>query len=186
MQLLSTERFTAPPPMPLAARFEPCPKCKGTGRFTGYTGRDVGECFTCKGAGKRRTEAAIQAAAVVVNDDALRATFDKLLASGLKRVKLRMSGFAVKPAPATGKNAGALYVTEGETYLGKIVSGKFLKMDCCSPEVATKVAALVSDPMAAIKATGQEVGNCAVCGLELTDPESIARGIGPICAERLA
>lgn len=27
---------------------------------------------------------------------------------------------------------------------------------------------------------------CAQCGRELTDPESIARGIGPDCAERVA
>lgn len=27
-------------------------------------------------------------------------------------------------------------------------------------------------------------GECARCGRELTDPESIARGLGPICAER--
>lgn len=28
-----------------------CPKCRGTGRFIGYTGRDFGECFACKGKG---------------------------------------------------------------------------------------------------------------------------------------
>jgi len=32
---------------------ETCPKCRGTGRFIGYTGRPLGECFACKGAGKR-------------------------------------------------------------------------------------------------------------------------------------
>lgn len=32
---------------------EPCPKCRGTGRFTSYSGRAMGQCFTCKGAGKR-------------------------------------------------------------------------------------------------------------------------------------
>lgn len=30
---------------------EPCPKCKGSGRFVGYTGRVVGNCFNCKGSG---------------------------------------------------------------------------------------------------------------------------------------
>lgn len=35
-------------------RFEEgCPKCKGSGRFISYAGRDIGECFACKGAGKR-------------------------------------------------------------------------------------------------------------------------------------
>lgn len=32
---------------------ERCPKCRGTGRFISYSGRAMGECFTCKGAGKR-------------------------------------------------------------------------------------------------------------------------------------
>lgn len=186
MNLLHLETFSALPPAPMAAMFEPCGKCKGTGKFIGFTGRELGPCYTCKGAGKLRTRAAIEAAGVLVNDDALRATFDKLLASGLKRVKLRMSGFAVKPAKATGKHPGSLYVTEGETYLGRVAGGKFLRMDCCSQETADKVAALIADPMAAIKATGQEVGSCAICGLELTDPESLERGVGPICAERLA
>jgi hypothetical protein len=35
-------------------RFEEgCPKCNGRGRFISYAGRDCGECFACKGAGKR-------------------------------------------------------------------------------------------------------------------------------------
>lgn len=31
---------------------EPCGKCGGNGKFIGYTGRVVGNCFTCKGTGK--------------------------------------------------------------------------------------------------------------------------------------
>lgn len=32
---------------------ENCPKCGGSGKFRGYTGRVLGDCYTCKGAGKR-------------------------------------------------------------------------------------------------------------------------------------
>jgi hypothetical protein len=32
---------------------EPCAKCGGSGRFVGYTGRVLGDCFTCKGTGKK-------------------------------------------------------------------------------------------------------------------------------------
>lgn len=32
---------------------ETCPKCRGTGRFRGYSGRDMGQCFACKGVGSR-------------------------------------------------------------------------------------------------------------------------------------
>jgi hypothetical protein len=31
---------------------EPCSKCRGTGRFVSYSGRTLGPCFACKGAGK--------------------------------------------------------------------------------------------------------------------------------------
>lgn len=38
---------------PAEQRFEEnCPKCRGTGRFVGYSGRVFGQCFTCKGKGK--------------------------------------------------------------------------------------------------------------------------------------
>lgn len=32
--------------------YEPCRKCHGSGHFKSYTGRIVGNCFACKGAGK--------------------------------------------------------------------------------------------------------------------------------------
>ena len=31
---------------------------------------------------------------------------------------------------------------------------------------------------------GKELGECGCCGRELTNPESIAAGIGPVCAKR--
>ena len=185
MNLIAADSF----PSPVTAFVQVCGKCQGSGRFIGYTGRDMGECFACKGDGKVKSRAYLdvvrQATATVVDDDALRATFDKLLASGLKRVKLRMQGFEVKPAKAGGKNFGSLYVTQGETYLGKIINGRFDCTNACTSEVAGRVAKLVADPMAAIKAYGVEVGQCAICGLELTDPVSISYGIGPICRGRL-
>lgn len=35
-----------------AAHIEKCPKCRGTGRFTSYTGRPLGQCYHCKGKGE--------------------------------------------------------------------------------------------------------------------------------------
>ena len=34
-------------------------------------------------------------------------------------------------------------------------------------------------------AYGREIGRCCVCGAELTDPKSVAAGIGPICGKRV-
>jgi hypothetical protein len=38
--------------------------------------------------------------------------------------------------------------------------------------------------MKAAEAFGQETGRCSMCGLELTDPVSIAQSMGPICSGR--
>ena len=36
---------------------EPCAKCAGSGKFRGYSGRVFGDCFACKGKGKRAFKA---------------------------------------------------------------------------------------------------------------------------------
>jgi hypothetical protein len=36
-----------------------------------------------------------------------------------------------------------------------------------------------------VKEVGIRSGHCAVCGKELTDPQSVALGIGPVCAGRV-
>ena len=41
------------------------------------------------------------------------------------------------------------------------------------------------DPQAASLRYGQEIGACGVCGRTLTDEDSRARGIGPICADKM-
>lgn len=120
-----------------------------------------------------------------VADDALRQCFDKALASGLKRPVLRLDGIKVSPAPATGKNPGALYVKaqdEAGTYLGKVLGGVFSRARDCTDQQAQEVAALMSDPAKALDAYGRRTGNCGCCGRPLTAAESVERGIGPICA----
>lgn len=44
--------------------------------------------------------------------------------------------------------------------------------------------ALLADPKAAAIEYGHRTGSCCVCGRTLTNPESVAAGIGPICAGR--
>lgn len=45
------------------------------------------------------------------------------------------------------------------------------------------LAAIAVDPRKASILYGKEIGACGVCGKTLTDPESIANGIGPVCAK---
>ena len=243
---------------------EPCPKCRGTGRFVSYAGRDCGPCFTCKGNGQRtfksapeqRAKARAQSAtrkattaesnvadfaianpaewqwidgntfgfavamraaierfgyltdnqlaavskcllareqatqerkdrvanAPVVSVERIERAFSQARASGLQRLKLRLDAFEFFPARATSANAGVLYVKEGGTYLGKIMGGKFMASRDCSAEQSARIVAVASNPESAAVAYGKRLGQCSCCGRELSDPESVARGIGPICA----
>lgn len=97
-------------------------------------------------------------------------------------LRLRFAGFSVSPAKASSKNAGSLYVKNGETYLGKITGGKFLVSRDCSPAQESAFVAVCADPKGAAIAYGRMTGNCSCCGRELTRADSIALGIGPICA----
>jgi hypothetical protein len=115
----------------------------------------------------------------------LKSAFAAARASGLRRLSITMGPIVVKPASETSANAGSLYVTDDAgVYLGKIVSGAFRSTRVCTPEQRELVARLVSDPRAAVEAYGIESGVCCICNRELTDPVSVARGIGPVCATR--
>jgi len=57
----------------------------------------------------------------------------------------------------------------GETYKGKIVD---------------ELRAIATDPFEASKAYGKLVGRCGVCHRPLEDENSVAAGIGPICAKK--
>jgi predicted RNA-binding Zn-ribbon protein involved in translation (DUF1610 family) len=49
MQQIASPRYVAAPVA--ATHRHACTKCKGSGTFRSYTGRSLGECFVCKGAG---------------------------------------------------------------------------------------------------------------------------------------
>lgn len=242
---------------------EPCKKCGGSGRFRGYSGRTLGQCFACKGAGKftyktsredrqrnqarshdrkaaaqRTSVEAFQAehpaiwawmqgnefpfavamvealtkygsltanqlgacqrcidglarasaaraeretAAPAVTISKITEAFDSARASGIKRPKLRLDDFTFKPAKAGSRNPGAIYVMQGEDYLGRVDGGRFVRSAICGVEREQAIVAVATDPAAAAKAYGLRTGSCSCCGRTLTDPESIERGIGPIC-----
>jgi hypothetical protein len=100
----------------------------------------------------------------------------------IKRPKLRLDTFKFSVAPATGANAGSIYVVEGEIYLGKITDGKFLRSRDCSDEQQDRIIAAAANPGEAAKAYGFRTGSCSCCGKALTNGTSIDLGIGPICA----
>jgi len=255
---------------------EKCPSCRGTGRFVSYSGRVVGDCFKCKGAGSQtfktsaehrakardaadarkakaaasaaeqaaawleanpveaewlrepikgdftfhadmlasltkygsfteRQEAAVRNAAAKsaarkaqwaaeraerdankadVNISRIDEAFTSAVKAGLKFPKLRLDDFTLSLASVNSRNAGAIYVKQDDLYLGKIADGKFTRSRDCDADIEARIVAACADPAAAAEAYGKRTGKCSCCGRELTNEESIARAIGPICAER--
>lgn len=243
----------------------PCSKCRGSGRFISYAGRDCGACNRCKGTGKQKTDPAklkaranakvarhaemirlwreqhpvetewmtrhaarfgfakamvealakhgyltggqlaavrkcIEGEAKRAHDRAVRkpdadvagAGFDRMLqafaaakASRLKRPKFRVGGYVFSPAKENSTNAGCIYVKRSTIYIGKITSagGFFAGRDATEHDKA-EIARIGADPLAAAVLHGKQTGQCACCGRELENAESVELGIGPVCREK--
>lgn len=121
--------------------------------------------------------------------EALFRAFEAARSRGAKRLTLRLEGINLKP----NRDISALWVTsqtEKEMgdyglkpkYLGKVtLKGLDSRL---ADEVKETLMAAASDPLNAAIRYGKVSGECSCCGRELTDPRSIERGIGPICADK--
>lgn len=107
--------------------------------------------------------------------------FDKARESGLKRLKFRTEYIEISVPKETSRNAGRLYVKHDGAYAGKIMNGKFMPGFDAKPDTLALVCEVAEDPAGRAKQYGIRTGVCSCCGAELTDPVSIANGIGPIC-----
>lgn len=120
---------------------------------------------------------------------ALELAFKRAKAKGIKYPKLTFDRFTFSPAGEKSSNAGAIYVKRGRgyegLYLGKVLGGQFHRSRDCDTVTADAVLATLADPHAAAVTHGKQWGTCAVCNRALTDADSVARGIGPVCAERM-
>jgi hypothetical protein len=127
-----------------------------------------------------------EASAPAIEIGRIEAAFEAAIAKGLKKPVLRLAGFRFSLAPE-GRNAGAIYVKDAASrdYLGKVQGGKFQRrFGSCDDATAAQVVELAADPEAAAIAYGRKFGQCAACARELSNGESIERGIGPICAQK--
>ena len=113
-------------------------------------------------------------------------TLPKLFDLMQRLAKLRFS-----PLTIARKNGDSLcwIKLEGvEKVVGKIERGVLTVFAGRMPNtmgadiLTALLVAIEKDPEAAAVLHGKASGNCSVCGRDLTDPESIERGIGPICA----
>jgi hypothetical protein len=121
--------------------------------------------------------------------EALFNAFEAAKAKGAKRLTLRFNGINVKP----NRDLSALWVTsqtekeEGNyglkpKYLGKVTRQQIDSR--LSDDVQQTIMLAANDPLNAAIQYGKVSGECSCCGRELTDPQSIERGIGPICATK--
>lgn len=112
------------------------------------------------------------------------ASFNTARANHIKTPAMYLDTFKFKAAPMTGKNPGAIYVTEDEQYLGKIADGKLVVTGSCAEETKARIIAMCAQPLENAIAFGKRTGRCSCCYRELTNGESIELGIGPICRGR--
>ncbi len=75
---------------------------------------------------------------------------------------------------------------QAKRYCQKVLGspGDFWYVRVTAQEWKLAVTKISEDPATLSIMFGLEVGACGVCGSPLTDPESIALGIGPICARK--
>jgi hypothetical protein len=133
---------------------------------------------------------------------AIRAAFDQLVLAG-GRKPITIGDLTLSLAPASGRNAGAIYVKSHGAYVGKIVPTQdgpmFMPTRECPDTVLPALLVIEADPRGAVQAHAARIAAtiaaaaaegrvismpCGCCGLTLTDPVSIARGIGPVCSSR--
>lgn len=134
------------------------------------------------------TRAAKQAArssvSATVDLSSIHAMFDRAKASGLKKPAYRAEGLVLSLAKEGSANFGSIYVkrASGE-YIGKVTGSDFRATSDAKAEDKDTLQKIAANPSQVAKDYGKRVGICSCCGRELTDPNSIAAGIGPICAE---
>ena len=134
---------------------------------------------------RKAARAAREANAPVIDLTKINDLFDTAKGNGLKKPRLVCGSLRLSLAPLNGANAGCTYVKDQGEYAGKITAeGKFFAVRTARAEVAGELQEIAKDPLHAFKVHGQVTGNCSCCGRELTNSDSIALGIGPICAEK--
>lgn len=114
----------------------------------------------------------------------IREMFEVAVSNGHQKPVYRAEGLKISLAPATGRNAGALYVVmiDDDAYQGKVDGVTFKAVREAAASTVDALHRIAADPMEAAVRYGQKTGKCSCCGRKLTNKVSIELGIGPICA----
>jgi len=89
---------------------------------------------------------------------------------------------AIRRPGKKSKWHGWIFVDDGAEYGARKNYGRQGPDSLYSGDIRDELAAILEDPKAAMVAYGILTGTCGVCGRKLEDEESVAAGIGPICA----
>lgn len=104
----------------------------------------------------------------------------------MKPIKLTSGDVTVKVTQGSQGSQweGMLFIKNDDgKKLGHVKSGKFVRNYVCEDVEAAAVVDCLNDPEKAAVAYGKAYSRCGICGRGLLNDESIARGIGPVCAE---
>jgi hypothetical protein len=169
-----------------------CEVCGNEPATTTAAGKALGDACYDKALANARARRAAQAA---VRSN----TFPNLMRMFEDNPKLdaiHVPGLKISRAKARSANAGCLYVTgmpgsstgpdgvPGREYYGKLTAdGTWRPVQAGHYFGIIDAMELVDEGGNTYLAqVGRETGICCFCGMTLTDPESIARGYGPVCA----
>ena len=176
------------------AEFEWITNHADTNTFAGFLQHSLGKWGSLTPKQLLAVQGAIARAAIAktkaenaptVTLEPVESAFDKARQAGVTRPRLRLGEFVFSPAPATGKNPGAIYVKHSDgSYLGKVAGSRLFTVSTVSPQVEAEIVGVAADPMNAAIAYGKKYGKCSVCARTLSDEDSIKRGMGAVCAER--
>jgi len=91
-------------------------------------------------------------------------------------------------AGSKSKYAGQVMLTDGGPYgdnrwFGRIDGAQFHPARAATEVVRGLLTSLSADPTSVISGYGRLTGACALCGRDLTDQDSVGRGVGPVCAK---
>ena len=92
---------------------------------------------------------------------------------------------AIRRPGKKSKWHGHIFVDDGAEYGNRKNYGRQAPDGLYRGNIRDELAAILEDPKAAMVAYGKLTGTCGVCGRKLEDEQSVAAGIGPICAGRL-
>jgi hypothetical protein len=129
---------------------------------------------------------------------------DRIVDSGNKFPRVRLAfgdsdlPFVLTRSGAKSRVPGSVNLTDGKPYGENVWYGKISPMGAFMPSSAAKslpapdkrsMWALMSrmragEAESVFAEFGKKFGVCCMCGRELTNPESVALGIGPVCRQR--